>query len=61
MPETTLTKEEWIKRCAAHYVKVTEVNQEQADTMADACWDMDHDISPEDAAEEDINCWEHDA
>jgi hypothetical protein len=56
-PVTFLTKEEWIKRCAAHYGKVTDIDEETANSFADACFDMYPEMLPENAAEEDINCW----
>jgi len=55
---TTLTKEEWVARCAAHYVKVTDMDKETAQAFAESCFDTSPELSPEDAAEEDINCWE---
>lgn len=58
--ETTLTKEEWLSRCAAHYVKISDLTPEEANDFAVGALDCFPDMSPEDAAEEDVNCWEHD-
>lgn len=54
-----LTKEQWLERCAAHYVKVSDLTLAEAKDFAEACIECFPNMSPEDAAEEDINCWEH--
>lgn len=60
--EKTMTSEEWKKRCAAQYVEVANVEQEAANQMAEACFEdcYEEGFHPEDAADEDMSCWDYD-
>lgn len=56
-----LTREQWLERAAAHYVKRAAVAPEIAQQMAEACYmERVPGDPPEDVVDEDLACWEHD-
>lgn len=63
-----MTKEEWLQRCAAQYVKVGAIESiEDAMPIAEGCYDAmsqfvddDYADDPEGAADEDMSYWDDD-
>jgi hypothetical protein len=64
-----MTKDEWLQKCAAQYVKAAGLDNETADEFACAAWDCALDDKgseaavleerdPEDEADEDMLRWE---
>lgn len=59
-----MTKQEWLQRCAARFIKKAGVTQEQADMFAEVCYDAQeittgetYTENPENCAEEDMEEW----
>lgn len=62
-----MDKQEWIDRCAARYINRAGLDKKTAEEMALVCYtqamDDDDDLdqfTPEDAADEDMDCWTND-
>lgn len=55
------TKEIWVNRCAEEYMRVAGVPRDHAYYLAGICWEeRDGDETPEDAAYNDMECWDND-
>jgi len=56
---TKLTRDEWMRRYAAHLVEVGGLEQARADEFAEAGADLgwEDDDLPEDAADEEMSYW----
>lgn len=56
-----MTKEEWLNRCAARYQQRSGMEAGEAMKAAEASLEnLDNDVTenPEDAADEDLTCWQ---
>jgi tellurite resistance protein len=57
-----ITKEEWLKQCAARYIEVAGVDQDMADNFAAVDFEvMETDgeyQDPAEAADADLECWD---
>lgn len=58
----SLPKEEWLRRYIARMMARSGMSEDHARANAESFWEsvFDWDDSPEEAADEDMNCWEDD-
>ncbi|MDB5814012.1 MAG: hypothetical protein JWN23_1129 [Rhodocyclales bacterium] len=59
----TIEKEEWIARCKAQYAKRAGLTENEAQACAEVSFDEDgddDDVTPEEAADNDMDCWDDD-
>lgn len=57
-----MLKDEWIKRCAAFFV-MRKMSEKMALETAEVCWcndDPDDGLTPEEAAENELDNWDSD-
>ncbi|NKF21562.1 hypothetical protein [Solimonas marina] len=65
MSEQTLTKAEWIDRCAKRYRDVGGLSEDLAKSAAEVAYEVEDEDwgprgDPEEAADEDMSCWDDD-
>jgi hypothetical protein len=60
-----MTKEQWIERCAARFIKLANLTKSQATYFAEACFDAEDinggpcdEDTPEDIADSEMSYWE---
>lgn len=58
--EKTISKDEWMKRCASRFVEQSNCSQEIARQYAEGAHCDEFADDPETAADEEIACWEGD-
>lgn len=61
MGETQISKDEWLQRCAARYQHRAGIEASEAMSCAEASLEnLDGDLTenPEEAADEDLTCWQ---
>lgn len=54
----TIEKEEWIARCKTQYAKRAGLTEDEAQAFDEDGTDAD--VTPEEAADNDMDCWDDD-